>query len=212
MTVTSAQFGHEHYEELCALATTGTLTAAELESLYAHLETCVECHEAFVQYQNLANEGMPFLASRFAPTSESSEFNGTPALARLLQTVDRLEPKREAVPFDGYPWIGRPLWRGAIAASLLVGVALASYQIGERRRVAPIGTATTGRIIRSTAQPASDPHSLEVILQADRQRQGTLEAIASSRQAEVDKLRADAKMAIGCLQLPKPMLRSRSFC
>jgi hypothetical protein len=37
---------HEHFEELCALAPIGQLTAAEYEELAQHLNTCVNCRHA----------------------------------------------------------------------------------------------------------------------------------------------------------------------
>lgn len=59
---------HEAFEELCALAMSDSLSAAEMAELLAHLTVCEHCRRDYEGYLLLTREGMPYLASRFAQT------------------------------------------------------------------------------------------------------------------------------------------------
>ena len=56
----------EHPRELCALATTGTLTEQEWGELNSHLSNCAECAELAQKYREVARTGMPLLISESA--------------------------------------------------------------------------------------------------------------------------------------------------
>src|ERR1700733_8531670 len=58
---------HERYDELCALAMSGALTAEESLELENHLRSCGECREAYREYKVLTEDGMPHLASHYSP-------------------------------------------------------------------------------------------------------------------------------------------------
>jgi Mg2+ and Co2+ transporter CorA len=57
----------EKYAELCALSTTGELSAEEFVDLDAHLAACPQCSELLDEYTSLAHGGMAMLAAEFAP-------------------------------------------------------------------------------------------------------------------------------------------------
>ena len=57
---------HEHPHELCALATTGTLTEQEWGELKSHLSSCAECAALLQKYREVARTGMPLLISESA--------------------------------------------------------------------------------------------------------------------------------------------------
>src|SRR5713226_8551150 len=56
----------EQFAELCALATTGSLTDEEREQLEHHLAVCDKCRAALADYQSLASEGMAKVAAELA--------------------------------------------------------------------------------------------------------------------------------------------------
>ncbi len=84
MTDRSHPFKHEHYEELCALATAGALTAAESEELFAHLDECAECSMCFAEYQSLAGEAIPLLGQLHRTSPEAEQFDESVGLEHLL--------------------------------------------------------------------------------------------------------------------------------
>ncbi len=68
-------YNHAEFEELCALALTETLTAAERLKLDRHLATCAECSEAYREYQLLATDAIPLLASTYAHPKEAGDWD-----------------------------------------------------------------------------------------------------------------------------------------
>lgn len=73
---------HEYYEELCALATTGTLTDREWGRLKAHLAHCGECGIALRKYRELARTGMPLFMSEDSIGDHNGREPWTPELAK----------------------------------------------------------------------------------------------------------------------------------
>jgi uncharacterized protein YlxW (UPF0749 family) len=192
MTSVHSQFEHNRYEELCALATAGALTAEESEALFAHLNACAECNEVFAQYQSLANEGMPLLATIERPILDTPEFDENASLNRLLQSTESVRPMATS-HFSVLRFVPVPVWRGIAAASLIVGIAFASYVLGEHRQRSAIAPPSP-RAMLPTANLA-DQGKLDEALQTTRQRESELQALVSGRDADIKKLRADAQAA-----------------
>lgn len=191
MTDLSSKFEHERYEELCALASAGALTAAESEALFLHLGECADCRKDFAEYQSLASEGMPLLMDLHTPAPNADGFDERNALARLLKSARSLQPETPRIASAPSPsW---NLWRNAIAATLLVGVAFASYKLGESRRRSPI---TQPNISTPSAASATrEQQTLAAGLEDAKQQEAALQTIASERDSELEKLRAEAKIA-----------------
>jgi predicted nucleic acid-binding Zn-ribbon protein len=61
---------HEYYSELCALATSGTLTDQEWNKLRAHIAICAECNAAVLHYREIARTGMALLMPDIVSESE----------------------------------------------------------------------------------------------------------------------------------------------
>ena len=59
----TAQNGHDHYVELCALSTSGTLTDKEWSELRLHLPQCMDCAQSIQEYREVARTGMAMLIS-----------------------------------------------------------------------------------------------------------------------------------------------------
>src|ERR1700728_3812452 len=76
---------HERYDELCALAMSGALSAEESSELENHLRCCGECREAYREYKALTEDGMPHLASRYSP--EEADGWDEAARQKLLASV-----------------------------------------------------------------------------------------------------------------------------
>src|ERR1700753_2205663 len=119
MTEFGSQVEHEKYDELCALATAGVLTPAEAKLLSEHLELCAQCREAFAQYQDVAADGMSFLAVHYGVHAPADGFDESSAFKRLLQTTKIGEP--QALPMAavaGKKQVSNRGWvRGLAAAS-----------------------------------------------------------------------------------------------
>jgi hypothetical protein len=64
---------HEEFLELCALSTTGELTAEEQKKLREHLAVCAECREALKEFEAVTDVGVPLLASEMAREGETAE-------------------------------------------------------------------------------------------------------------------------------------------
>ena len=192
---THSQFEHDRYEELCALATAGDLTAEESEVLLDHLNACVECSNLFAQYQSLAQEGMPLLAALQRPIPDAPAFDESASLQRLLVST-KSAPQKNTSPLPTLRLVPAPVWRSVAAATLLLGVGFASYVVGEHRHESPIATSSLPAI-----QPAASPadqrslDALDMTLRASQKRETDLQALVSTQDADIEKLRADAQIA-----------------
>lgn len=130
----STDRSHEHFEELCALSTSGTLTAEEWRELREHLANCAECREAKRQYESLISHTIPALAPD-AETVGSSEGHGSwsqdAAEAALLRRLDAEEqpeiPVPIALPLPIYMWSA---WRSGATAALLFAFCAIGYWAG----------------------------------------------------------------------------------
>ena len=133
---------HQEFRELCALSTTGELTAEELNRLSEHLVGCNSCRKAKEQYDRVAGLMIPALAAeaRRDSTADSEEqaaqgsWSIDRAEARLMGSL-RDEPvplrTRPAVQLEFPKW--RRVRRCAVAALILAVFSVGSYLIGVLR-------------------------------------------------------------------------------
>jgi|GEM_PF-434363 len=84
---------HDYYFELCALASSGTLTDAEWSDLRSHLRQCQECKELVQQYRELAKTGMSLLMPEANGEELPAQASWSPELAKqeLLSRLARGE-------------------------------------------------------------------------------------------------------------------------
>jgi hypothetical protein len=150
---------HQEFRELCALSTTGELTAEEWMQLSEHLAQCRACRKVKEQYERVAGSTMPAVAAEAALELDEEDAPGSwsieEAEATLMESL-RAEPapirSRSAAPPRPSRWKHVP--RYAMAAVILVACGLTGYRIGVlriHRSDAPVAPATT-----STARTA--PH------------------------------------------------------
>lgn len=186
---------HEQYDELCALATAGVLSPAESKLFTAHLEICAECREALAQYQNIATDGMSFLAGEFGSRAGADEFDESSALRRLMQATESEKTQPEplmAVVRKGRMW--NQGWAGGlVAASIVLGVGVGAYWTGARSadaRLSGISMELRSVLDQATAKT----ETLEGSVEADNQRIAALERQTISDQKDIEKLRTQAEV------------------
>lgn len=186
---------HDEFLELCALSTSGELTAEEQIKLDEHLLACATCREAIKQYESLVAHTIPAIAA--AQTLEdidpgpgwSKKRAEATFLNRLAETnhgkkTSISEPgngsssdTRRAIPFSsGSTW--RNVWT-MYAAGILLAIALgiSVYQFGIRRGVdtakATLPTLVQQDLTPLEAQVSDAAHDREIALaqvaQRDRQ-------------------------------------------
>lgn len=190
MSSVAPQFEHDRYEELCALSTAGALTHAESEELRAHLDACEECARVLAQFRSLADEAMPLLANAQTPASDVADFHEANALERLLA---RVQPGEAAETGHASPFSLR-MWRGPVAAALVVSIALASYHAGKRQRTGPaISAPNVDTAVEANRKLAYQ--NLENALAAAKNQDAELEAVANAKSAELKRLAAEEQKA-----------------
>jgi hypothetical protein len=80
--------GHERFQELSALANSGTLNPGEWRELKRHLQVCEDCREIHDHYRLLSTVGMPFLAATYDHPQEHEGWDDTRSRERLLGRLD----------------------------------------------------------------------------------------------------------------------------
>jgi len=199
---------HEHYQEICAVASIGQASGPELAELQQHIGSCAECRQRYSDF-------MEIQASHYALTTEDPELSGTEATAcidsALLRErfIKRAESQGIVITHAGTrsilpeprirlstPKTWPVLALRAAAAMFLVGaVGLTGYYLGGRR------VHTT-----SLTQHSSDSPSIGQIDSGGQQlrlRLASLEAENLSLTAELESLKlsyARASSAFARLQ------------
>ena len=133
---------HHEFQELCALSTTGELTAEEWVRLERHLSHCDACREAKRQYERIVAGVIPALAAESASEPDDVSAPGSwsieEAEAILMDSL-----RGEPAPFNVKSISPtNPLWwkrvrRYAIAALILLACSVVGYRIGVLRERGP---------------------------------------------------------------------------
>jgi hypothetical protein len=133
---------HQEFQELCALSTTGELTAEEWARLTEHLAHCVVCREAKRQYERVVDTAIPALGAESVADENGEDAPGVWSLEEAEATL--MESLRdEPVPSGGRPILSTTpsRWekarRYAVAALILVACGLAGYRIGTHQGTRP---------------------------------------------------------------------------
>jgi hypothetical protein len=181
---------HERLRDLCALASSGSLTMDESAELRLHLTACEECQRAVDEYAALVKEGMPKLAARFALVEELQDWDdasvGEKIFSRVAQPV-----RASAARLDFLQWRRTgSLWILGVAATacLAVGASVLAYRSGRRaesalRQSASVADAHVETLLK-------DKKELDELVSADRLRIGELEAERARKQGEMEGLRS----------------------
>ena len=193
---------HEHYFELCALATTGTLTDQEWCELKAHLAKCPQCGKLVQEYREMARNGMAMLMPEQgnddqagAGNSWSPELASKELFARIardeaapqyhLRSSVKMGSKRRRVR----EWIFRPTFQPllgyAAAILLLVTMTLSAYHFGARA-----GQELAGVQVHSANQ---DQDSVRSQLRQLKQERVALDEQAKARLTEYQRVSEQLK-------------------
>jgi hypothetical protein len=133
---------HDQFNELGALATSGTLTPAEWDALKAHINICAECRHIYHQYIALAYEGMPDLVSRQDKDGEFKNLNSEAGRKRLLARVQwaqhqgRRIREAQSAPAALLHWraLNGSLTSAALVALLLIATGTFAYRVAYQVR------------------------------------------------------------------------------
>jgi hypothetical protein len=162
---------HEEFLSLCALSTTGELTAGEWSRLNEHLAQCEECRHAKQEYERVVGTTIPALAAEAGYEekigSPSGSWSIEQAEADLMDALRREPSPTEDNPKSepkSTPWKHPRLL--AIAALILATCSTAAYQIGmlqtRKPEVADVRTAapvakTSARLESPAPAPSPAP-------------------------------------------------------
>jgi hypothetical protein len=200
---------HEHYQEICAVASVGQASGAELAELQQHMLSCPECRQRYSDFMEIG-------ASHYAvTTTDDPELSASEADACIDSTLlrDRFFKRAESqgivfshagtettLPEPGIRFFTPKNWpvlvmRAAAAMFLAGAVGLSGYYLGGRR----LQTA-------SVTQHSSDSPAIahvDVAGQQLRSRLASLEAANLSLTTEFESLKssyARASAAVARLQ------------
>lgn len=207
---------HDEFLELCAIATTGSLSAEERKRLEGHLQDCAACTEALSQYQAVIAGAIPAMAPEPSLLKDREEIEAwspdrteAALFARLKEDKggeERASPVPSAPrrPSDSS---GDTLWRHVwwqFAAGLLLSVAfgISLYKVGIRRGVEsarlvpPAMPAVQPSVPKHTEQTVMGRVSANEVGGRKDPQIGILQAQLEERSAEIARLKAQqAQMA-----------------
>ncbi|MBZ5664189.1 MAG: hypothetical protein LAO30_06250 [Acidobacteriia bacterium] len=194
ITVEDAAGDHDRYIELCALATSGTLSSEETNELQAHLVACSACRETYEQFKKVASEGMPLLAADYElPREDERPWNESGVRDRLLATIGSAE---RAAPWRVAPTLNWNLARvgiGVLAACVVIAVGAVAYRAWQR------GARATVQMTSITPQALPpqnfDGQEWQVKLRASAAQVEALQRESKQKQAEIGRLDNRLKVA-----------------
>jgi anti-sigma factor RsiW len=210
---------HDEFLELCALATTGSLSAEERRRLREHLPTCPDCRETITQYETVIAKAIPPLASDLTsldPTDNSAHWSLEEAEASLFARLKReevaaeIDAGKETPPAPKSPQLFQiktspadTLWRHVwwqYAAGLLLVAALgvSVYRIGIRRgaetaaRYSPLQVLPSSQpsVISHPDQPANRVNAASDPTHRNEKEMSELRVQLDDRSAEISRLKA----------------------
>ncbi len=138
----------EEFAELCALSTTGELSAEELATLNEHVAGCHRCATLMREYAGLIQGGIAKLAADLAPHTEIEIPVGYDETKAATQLVDAFLAQKgtsrlrlysrgnQVLSPDKWKTIKRPALMATAAALLLVGIE-GAFEFGRRMGIAP---------------------------------------------------------------------------
>jgi hypothetical protein len=193
---------HEKFSELCALAMSGTLTGQESAELKDHLETCLECREAYREYMVLTEEGIPHLAFRYSSPQEEESWDGTATRRKLFARVTAAqlpalvdEPNRQPGPrlHVAGRLASHPYFSTAVAACMFFAVSVGAYQYGRRIEVAAQGAVASASASADdrVQKLASEKQAVDNLLNAQSQKLDLLQMETAEKQKEIERLHSE---------------------
>lgn len=181
----------EEFAELCALSTSGELSAEELVVLDEHIARCAPCAALLQEYTSLATVGMAKLAANRDQEIETPiGYNSARAEERFIDAFRSAQPTWRSklrssirlLPAYGH---GRSVTRTALligTAAVLLICAGAAFELG--RKMTPAASRTEARVI---VQPAGATDAEKIRLKDElAAAQASLETI-TEKSAEAER-------------------------
>ena len=181
---------HEEFEELCALSTTGELTAEEWKRLEEHQAHCALCRESQMQFERVVATAIPVLAegngANLIDGSSPGYWSLEAAEAALMESL-RGEPSpsnhKSIAPSSPSRW--RRVRRYAMAGTILLACSVAGYRVGVYHE-----HGTNSSIVPATPTmpniPPDTDHTTTAVVVSD--------ARTPSRQSEITALREQVRL------------------
>lgn len=143
---------HQEFQELCALSTTGELTAEEWMRLNDHLAHCGACRQAKRQFERVVAATIPALAEENGATEDEENAPGPwsieDAEAVLMQSLHGEPlPSMGSSPVSSKSFQWTRARRYAAAALILAACGVGAYRIGLQQ----------GNRMNSAVVPAASP-------------------------------------------------------
>lgn len=194
MTVENAAGDHDRYIELCALATSGTLSSEETNELQAHLVVCSACRETYEQFKKVANEGMPLLAADYElPREDERPWNESGVRDRLLATIGSAETATPWWVVSAFNGNLARLGIGVLAACVVISAAVVVYRAGQRSARASVQmTAATPQAL---PLQNSGQQEWKEKLRASAARVESLKLESKQKEGEIGRLDERLKVA-----------------
>jgi hypothetical protein len=184
---------HKEFEELCALSTTGELTAEDWARLTGHLAHCDACRELMRQYEGLIATTIPSLAAESATDQDEENAPGSWSVEEaevILMNSLRKEPVLTAG--HSISLVRSARWKHgllyAVAALILVACSLGGYRIdvlrehGSEAAVQPVGSTAT-----STSPRLNPSEAIAVPTHENKGMRANDQAARLRKQAQFDQ-------------------------
>lgn len=137
----SHPFPHEHFEELCALAALGQVSAEEHAELQAHLQTCGACRTRQADFLEILHEHLPVLDSQQPHLGKASNvvFHDASYKQRFLQraaqqgirfsdeVLGKSSSRSSRIRWQPFFWMWQPARLAYSVALLALGVWIGSF-------------------------------------------------------------------------------------
>ncbi len=184
---------HDRFDEICALAALGEVSAEELAELEAHLDVCPACRREYSEYRELVHNRLPLAAALPEPKHKLSiSFLGEDGVRGRFFAEARRRGFRfsDEVEREIHPWRG---WGGRHTSLLVSGVkprpenAITAHP----PRMSPVGAAQTN---------ADASGTLETDLRRAREENAALLARAKAAEEQLQTAVSQNQTLQGALQ------------
>jgi hypothetical protein len=192
--VMSSDQSHDYFVELCALSTSGTLSAEEWGRLNEHLACCPSCREIKAQYESLIATTIPALAPGFLheddegyrPASWSLDEAEAALMARLKR--ERASPDENTTPAPHHSRWGHRGWLSLAAVLMLGTFASVGYRLGVREGRSSVEVAAVPVLPAANAQPSLDHSSVPIPPLPEKNGKEVARTAALDRQLQANLL------------------------
>jgi len=177
-----SQSPHDEFLELCAIATSGSLTGEEQKRLHEHLAVCPSCREGRKQFEAVVDKIIPAPAPDPENLGSDTSWSQEQAEAAFFQRLtldeelgmdrgdvngDTASKNLGRAPLSTSQAIWRNVWTLYAAGVLLfIALGVSAYQVGNRWRIGPAAVApsTSQQNRAALEQKVSDAgHEREVL-------------------------------------------------